>query len=100
MNTLLVIVQIPSAEKHLGLVSDYQALITNPKTIPTPNTGVEKPAENVWLIPLDGGLRFLAGLFCELDSRISLQFQIFQLGKHWSLIESRPPATPPAAPTA
>ena len=94
MNTLLVVVQVPNSQKAVGLAGEYKALLDHPSTIPSPNSGVEKLAENVWLIPLDGGLHFLAGLLLELRHNRSLQYRILQLGKRWSWLDAKKQPTP------
>jgi hypothetical protein len=86
MNAVLFVVQIPTAEIPLGLEKDYKALLANPRTKPQPNSGIEKLAENVWLIELPAGLLFLAELQSTVRDR-KLLFQLLQLGKKWSKIE-------------
>ena len=85
----MVVVEIPSSEIPRGLLRDYQILLANPCSTPPPNSRIERPAENIWLIPLDGGMHFLGGLLHELSLRQSLQVRILQLGKDWSWLDAK-----------
>jgi hypothetical protein len=93
---ILVVVEIPTSETPLGLLRDYQHLLASPRTKPLPNSGIEKLAENVWLIPLNGGLLFLGGLLHELEAANTLKFHTLQLGKDWSWLGDKPDKSTPS----
>jgi hypothetical protein len=66
MNAVILVVEIPVAERDLGLKRDYERLLANRPANKEQNEGSQRLAENVWLIELPAGLLFLAELIQEL----------------------------------